>query len=51
MKFEPGIRVWIMAEAIEKTTVKKTEFVLVRIEGRENPIWVPKTEIVWDEDE
>ena len=45
MNFEQGDRVLIMAEVVEEKTVKKTEFVSVKIASRDNPIWVLKDEL------
>lgn len=40
-----GDKVLIKAEVVDEQTVKQTEYVSVRIVGRENPIWVLKTEL------
>lgn len=40
-----GDKVLIKAEVVDEQTVKKTEYVSVKIVGRENPIWVLKDEL------
>lgn len=40
-----GDKVLIKAEVVEEQTVKKTEFVSVKIASRDNPIWVLKDEL------
>ena len=40
-----GDKVLIKAEVVDEQTVKQTEYVSVKIMGRENPIWVLKTEL------